>query len=399
VIALFSATLFVSAALLFWLEPMFGKFLLPTLGSTPQVWIASVLFFQAVLLAGYAYGHVLTARLPAKRQALAHVALAALALVVLPVAAPDARPPSTGNPVWWQLGLMTITIGLPFFVLASSAPLLQRWLAHSRHRLAGDPYFLYRASNAGSIAGLVAYPVLIEPLLGLDAQGRWWTAGYVLLVVLVAVCAAFVLRAGVDTEATRDDGAGAAAPPAAAEPIDWRRRAHWVALAFVPSSLMLGATTYITRDIAPVPLLWVLPLVAYLLSFVVAFAPRPDPSPLVRGARLAMPVLAVVLVHVVVTGAQRPLWLLTALHIVVLFAVALVAHGALAADRPHVSRLTEFYLWVAAGGALGGVLNALLAPVVFESLVEYPLAIVLACALYPGPVRERPTVLEFFTRS
>src|SRR4051794_9838316 len=197
VIAVFSATLFVSAALLFWLEPMFGKFLLPTLGSTPQVWIASLLFFQTVLLAGYAYGHVLSARLTFRRQALVHVALVAVALVVLPVAVPgNARPPETGNPVFWQLGLMALTIGLPFFALASSAPLIQRWLTGSGHHRGGDPYFLYRASNAGSIAGLIAYPVLLEPLLGLDAQGRWWTAGYVLLVVLMATCAVFVLRAG-----------------------------------------------------------------------------------------------------------------------------------------------------------------------------------------------------------
>jgi len=392
VIAVFSATLFVSAALLFWLEPMFGKFLLPTLGSTPQVWIASMLFFQVVLLAGYAYGHVLSARLALRRQALLHLTLVAVALVVLPVAVPgDARPPVSGNPVFWQLGLMALTIGLPFFALASSAPLVQRWLAESGHHRGGDPYFLYRASNAGSIAGLIAYPVLIEPLLGLDAQGKWWTAGYLLLVALMATVGVFVLRAGPTAEP--------APTTLSREPLTWQRRARWVALAFVPSSLMLGATTYITRDIAPVPLLWVLPLTAYLLSFVVAFAPRPDPAPLTRAARLAMPVLAVILVHVVATGAQRPLWLLTILHVVVLFAVALVCHGELAADRPHTERLTEFYLWVAVGGALGGVFNALLAPVVFSSLTEYPLAIVLACALYPGPAKERPSALEFFTRS
>ena len=398
-IALFSATLFVSAALLFWLEPMFGKFLLPTLGSTPQVWIASMLFFQIVLLAGYAYGHVLSARLAIRRQAILHAGLVAVAVVVLPVGVPaGARPPQSSNPVWWQLGLMAVTIGLPFFALASSAPLVQRWLAASGHRRAADPYFLYRASNAGSIAGLVAYPALIEPLLGLHAQGRWWTAGYIALIVLMAVCAGTVLRSGA-APSDAELSAIAETPPGGARPVDARRRARWVALAFAPSSLMLGATTYITRDIAPVPLLWVLPLVAYLGSFVFAFAPRPDPSPLVRLARLTTPLLVVVLVHVVVTGAQRPLIALTALHVIVLFAVALVAHGELAGDRPHASRLTEFYLWVAVGGALGGAFNALLAPVVFPTLVEYPLAIALACALHPGPLRERPTALEFFTRS
>ena len=398
-IALFSATLVVSAALLFWLQPMFGKFLLPTLGSTPQVWIASMLFFQAVLLAGYTYGHVLTARLSLRRQALTHIGVVTIALVVLPVAVPDdARPLQSGNPVWWQLGLMAVTIGLPFFALSSSAPLVQRWLASTGHRRAADPYFLYRASNAGSIAGLIAYPALIEPWLGLDAQGVVWTVGYVLLVLLMAGCAVVALRA---RPAPSDAGAGGIVevPPAGEKPVTWRRRSYWVALAFVPSSLMLGATTYLTRDIASVPLLWVLPLTAYLLSFVVAFAPRPDPSALLRVARVTMPFIAIVLVYVVVTGAQRPLALIAALHVLALFAVALVCHGQLAADRPHASRLTEFYLWVAIGGAAGGLFNGLLAPVVFESLVEYPLAIALACALYPGALRQRPTVLEFFTQS
>lgn len=276
-IALFSATLVVSAALLFWLQPMFGKFLLPTLGSTPQVWIASMLFFQAVLLAGYAYGHVLTARVSLRRQALTHIGVVAIALVVLPVAVPDAaRPPQSDNPVWWHLGLMAVTIGLPFFALSSSAPLVQRWLASSGHRRAADPYFLYGASNAGSIAGLIAYPALIEPLLGLEAQGMVWTVGYVLLVLLMAGCAVVVLRAG-PAPSDAVTGAGVEGPPAGEKSVSWRRRWYWVALAFVPSSLMLGATTYLTRDIAPVPLLWVLPLTAYLLSFVVAFAPRPDP--------------------------------------------------------------------------------------------------------------------------
>ncbi|MEA2445964.1 MAG: hypothetical protein QOJ12_3256, partial [Thermoleophilales bacterium] len=196
-IALFSTTLFVSASLLFWIQPMFGKFLLPTLGSTPQVWIASMLFFQVVLLAGYAYGHLLSGRLRPRRQAIVHVVLVAVAVIALPVTVPhDARPPESGNPVWWQLGLMAVSIGLPFFALSSTAPLIQRWLAVSGHRRAADPYFLYRASNAGSIVGLLAYPALIEPLLGLDAQGRWWTAGYLLLIVLMTACAVTVLRAG-----------------------------------------------------------------------------------------------------------------------------------------------------------------------------------------------------------
>jgi hypothetical protein len=421
VIRLYSATLFLSAALLFVLELMFGKFLLPTLGSTPQVWIASMLFFQAALLGGYMYAHLLTRRVAPRTQAIAHVALVVIALIVLPVGVPsDARLPESGNPVLWQLGLMAITIGLPFFALASSAPLIQRWLAQSGHPRAADPYFLYRASNAGSVVGLVSYPLIIEPLLGLEAQGLWWTVGYVLLAMLMAFCAWTLWKAAEKTGPDPDfsgvpAGAAAAAlrradertgsdpdfspPPASGDPIDWRRRAKWLALAFAPSSMMLGATTYLTRDIAPVPLLWVLPLATYLASFVVAFSPRPQPRPLIKAARLAMPVLVVVLVYAIVTEAERPLWLLMLLHLATLFAVALVCHGALAADRPAADRLTEFYLWVSLGGALGGVFNALIAPALFVTLVEYPLAIAIAAALYPGALKERPTVLEFFTRS
>lgn len=428
-IVLYSATLFVSAALLFLVEPMVGKILLPELGGAPAVWITTLLFFQAALLAGYAYGHVLTTRLGPRRQTALHLALLAVALIVLPVAVhPGGRPPVSSEPVLWLLGVLALTVGLPFFVVAANGPLLARWLAGTRHRSAGDPYFLYAASNVGSIVGLLAYPVVLEPLLSLHAQTQAWAWGYAALLVLVAGCAVAVWRLGLGGVVAVTPGAELPAAAAAGhrgelavtgtavgaagrgaelavagaaehppEPVSWARRARWVALAFVPSSFMLGTTTFITRDLAPVPLLWVIPLALYLASFVVAFARRRDPARLVRVTRLILPGVVIVVVYTMAIGSQRPLWLLLALHLAALLVAALMCHGALAANRPGATQVTDFYLWVALGGVLGGVFNALLAPVVFPTLIEYPVAIVAACLLRPPSPKPRPGILELIT--
>ena len=367
---------------------MIGKLVLPLLGSAPEVWPTTVLFFQAVLLAGYAFAHV-TTRLPARRQALIQLAALVIAAVALPIGVPDATAPDTGNPVLWLLGLLAAMAGLPFFALAANGPMVQRWLATTRHRSARDPYFLFAASNGGSLLGLLAYPLVVEPLLGLEGQGRAWAAGYALAVVLVAGSAAALwLRPA------------ASAPVAVAastgERIEWGRRLRWLALAAVPSSLMLGVTTYITRDVSPVPLLWVVPLALYLLTLVIAFSPWADARRLgVLGRRL-WPIAAVLLTYTLVIGAQRPLGVLLLMHLVGLVVAGLMCHGRLAADRPDTRRLTEFYLWVALGGALGGAFNAVISPLVFPGLVEYPLAIVAACLLRPAPPKKRPELLEFF---
>ncbi|MEA2442579.1 MAG: hypothetical protein QOH76_4003 [Thermoleophilaceae bacterium] len=377
--ALYSLALFVGAALLFALEPMVGKFLLPPLGSTPAVWNTTVLFFQATLLAGYLYSH-LTSRL--RWQKPLHVAVLAIGVVSLPIAvAADVTPSS--HPVLWLIGLLAVTAGLPFFALAANGPMLQRWFGGR------DPYFLFAASNAGSFAGLLAYPLLVEPNLTLREQGRAWGVGYGVAALLVVLCAVASRRRATAEEPVE---------PAAAAAIDNRRRLMWLALAFVPSSLMLGVTTYATRDLTPFPLLWVLPLAIYLLTFVVAFAPRARPERLARIGRIALPGIAIVVVYTLAIGSQRPLWLLLPLHLAVLAAAALMCHARLAADRPAASRLTEFYVWVALGGVLGGVFNALLAPVVFPGLVEYPLALVAACLLRLRPPTTRPALLEFFFR-
>jgi hypothetical protein len=384
VIAAFSITLFASAGLLFLVQPMLARFLLPLYGSSPAVWTTSLLFFQATLLAGYAYAHVSVRRLGVRRAAAAHLVLVAAGLVALPIGLPDGLGPAAGaGPVASLLVLLAVSAGLPFFVVSSTAPLLQRWLAGTDHPDAGDPYFLYRASNVGSLLGLLAYPFAIEPTLALADQGRAWATGYALLAALLLACAALVWRAP-------------ARPPAEAErvlaaepgaPLDNRRRARWVALALVPSSLVLGVTSFLTTDLAPVPLLWVVPLGLYLLTFVLAFSPGRTGRLAHRVIVAALPLAAVGLALILVFEPREPLWLLLLVHLGAFFVLASVCHGELAADRPPARHLTEFYLWVAVGGVLGGALNALLAPVVFEAFTEYPLALVLACLLWPGVVR------------
>lgn len=377
-VALYGVTLFTSAGLLFAVQPMFAKFVLPLFGSTPSVWTTSLLFFQAALLAGYAYVHVATRWLGARRQAALHLVVLLAPLLVLPLAVPVGFVPSPdGVPVASLLALLTVSVGLPFFVVSSTAPLLQRWLAATSHPAGRDPYFLYRASNAGSVLGLLGYPLLLEPGLGLSEQGRAWTFGYVAFVVLVAACAV-VLWLSPSNEPRAAESHGVAAGPLTA-----LHRARWVGLAFVPSSLLLGVTAHLTIDVAPVPLLWAVPLSLYLLSFVPAFGQGTRSNRLHRAMVFVLPATLVGLVLLQLIELQRPLWLVVVLHLAGFFVVALVGHGELARNRPSVAHLTEFYLWVAIGGVLGGLFNAVLAPALFDSLPEYGLAIIAAALLRP----------------
>jgi hypothetical protein len=396
---LFAVTLFVSALLLFWVQPLVGKMLLPLLGGTPAVWNTCLLFFQSVLLAGYAYVLASTRRLSTRAQALLHVALLVAASAALPFAVVGAASESdpTASPVSWLLKSLLLTVGLPFFVLSASAPLLQRWFSQTRAASASDPYFLYAASNAGSLAALLAFPILLEPNLTLGQQARAWSLVYMALVVLViaCACAALISRSRSHGAAEHDDARAVderhATKQVVTERLSLRRRLRWMLLAFVPSSLVLGVTTYITTDIVAVPLLWVVPLALYLLSFVLVFARRQ-----VLPRRLmtrALPGAAVLVVLVYLSGATQPAWFLILFHLAFLFAAAMVCHGQLADDRPGAQNLAEFYLWLAVGGALGGLFNAVVAPLVFNSVVEYPLVIVLASYLRPAFRRERGQLL------
>ncbi len=375
----FACTLFVSAFLLFLIQPLFSKMVLPLLGGTPAVWNTCLVFFQLALLAGYAYAHATTAWLGTRRQARLHALLLLVPLLALPVSLPaNLAPPADASPVGWLLGLLLARVGLPFFVVATSAPLLQAWFADPRQPGARDPYFLYAASNAGSLLALLAYPLLLEPHLRLTEQNRLWAAGYVVFVLLTCGCMRLLWRAGPLTPA--------AIRPAAGERLPLGRRLRWVGLSLVPSSLLLGVTTYITTDLASVPLLWIVPLALYLLTFILVFAARPPFSH--EGMRRALPLVVILTLLPTMSRLIGPAWLIP-IHLLLFFIASMVCHGALAQDRPSPAHLTEFYFWLAAGGAAGGLLNALIAPLVFRSVAEYPLAIVLACLalLRPGEPR------------
>ena len=377
-VALYSATLMLSAGLVFMVQPMFARFVLPLLGGTPAVWTTAMLFFQSALLLAYLYAHWSTRRFGARRQAAIHLALVFAALVFLPLGVPDGWiPPAESSPVPWLLLLLTVSVGLPFFVVSSTAPLLQSWLADTDHPDARDPYFLYRASNIGSVVGLLSYPLLVERVFTLDDQSWLWTAGYSVLATLLTASAVVLWRSRRAPEAAPE------AEKAPAEPITTGRRLRWVALAFIPSSLMLGATGAMTTNLAPIPLLWVLPLSLYLVSFILVFSRGEGAGPFHKIALYAMPPLAVLLAGVVTIGFYEPLWLIIGVHLVTFFAVALAMHGELAADRPAASQLTQFFAWVSVGGALGGVFNVIVAPLAFNSLTEYPIVLILACFLLP----------------
>jgi hypothetical protein len=384
---LFASTLFVSAALLFLVQPLLARMVLPLLGGAPAVWNTCMVFFQAALLAGYAYAHAAPAWLGVRRHAVLHLGLLLLPLLVLPLRLPGWWPnPDDFHPIIWLIGLLLISAGLPFTVVATSSPLLQRWFTHTAAPAARDPYFLYGASNLGSILGLLAYPFLLEPTLSLAHQSLLWTAGYGLLIALTAACAVCLWRAPTDKTSRDREGAGEVhrSLTVAARSLSVARRARWVLLAFVPSSLMLSVTAYLSTDVAAIPLLWVAPLTLYLLTFVLTFARRPPLSQAVLTRWMPLVVLPVVLT-LLSQGAELPAPLVIAVHLLGLFWIGLVCHGELAKDRPPGEHLTEFYFWLSVGGVLGGAFNALLAPVLFSTVLEYPLVLVLACLLRPPP--------------
>ncbi len=273
-LALYCTTVFLSAALLFWVQPLMGKLVLPLVGGTPESWNTCMVFFQALLLAGYGYAHWTTTHLGVRRQAILHCVLILLPLALLPIGLPSgAEPPSESTPVAWLLGLLVISVGAPLLAVSATAPLVQRWFAETGHPSAGDPYFLYSSSNLGSMLALAAFPLVLEPTLRLSQQTWLWSAGYGVLVALIVGCAAMMLRSPGPRQ-VEVSPPGRAKRPHAEKPVDARRRLRWLALSFVPSSWLLGVTAYVTTDIAPVPLLWIIPLALYLASFILVFAPR-----------------------------------------------------------------------------------------------------------------------------
>jgi hypothetical protein len=378
---LWVATVAIGSGLLFGVQPLIARMLLPRVGGAPAAWTTCVLFFQAALLAGYAYAHWVGRR-PRGAQLAIHAVLLVMPLAVLPFRLVEGAP-GTGPlaPTFWLLKALVLAIGLPFLVLAAGAPLFQRWLSASRRPEAADPYFLYAASNVGSLLALSAYPVLIEPALGLERQSILWAAGYVVYLMLALGCAVHAWRARAPIAVEDRD---AAAETEALRP-GTGRRLWWVALSAAPSSLMLGVTSVLTADVAAMPFLWILPLALYLLTFVFAFARRPL---LPSGLWARLPIAAVVFLVLWMTKATEPLAIVVPAYLAVFFIAAMACHTELARLRPDPRHLTTFYLLVGLGGVVGGTFNSLLAPALFDDWTEVPLAFTLVCLVIATVRRE-----------
>lgn len=379
--ALFAVTVFTSAALVFLVQPMVAKLVLPLLGGSSSVWNTSMAFFQIALLAGYAYAHLLQRIRTLRTQALVHCAALVVAAIALPLRVNElAGPPSSDSPNLWLLAVLTLSIGAPFAILSATAPLVQAWHARTLGATAGkEPYVLYAASNLGSLIALLAYPILVEPLFSLVGQRMGWSAGYGLFVVLIGSLGFLVSRVR---------SADHQAPSVERSQVSWRDRLIWVALAAIPSSLMLGVTTYITTDVASAPFLWVLPLALYLITFIIAFQDKPVMS---LGLTLTLQGAAMAACAALLPFRTTFFGLQLFIHLAAFFLTALMCHQRLVARRPDPGRLTEFYLCLSLGGVVGGGFNAFVAPVIFQDVWEYPLILVLACLARPwGDLRRIP---------
>lgn len=368
---LFGVAVFTSAALVFSVQPMVTKLVLPVLGGSPSVWNTAMVFFQTGLLAGYGYAHLLQKLPSLKHQVTVHLALLALAALFLPLGVSGLfGDPDPSAPIRWLLLTLAVSVGLPFAVLSATAPLIQAWYARVRvgHADGANPYVLYAASNLGSFLALLSYPVLIEPLATLSGQRLGWSFGYGLFGLIILTLAVLIWR---HREAGRASVEVAPLPVSPAP--SWRERGLWVLLAAAPSSLLLGVTTHLSTDVASAPFLWVIPLALYLLTFVIAFQNRPwIPLPITLVIQSALLAATVSLV-----AFRSSNWLLMfGVNLTTFFFVALLCHQLLAARRPPPDRLTEFYLLLSVGGVVGGVFNALIAPTLFEMVWEYPLVLV-----------------------
>jgi hypothetical protein len=430
----FTATTFLSALLLFSVQPMFAKMVLPILGGAPSVWAVAMVFFQATLLAGYCYAHVLIRSVPPKAGGIIHLGLSAAAILALPIGVPEAlgEPPAE-DPALWQLGLFAAGVGLPFLAVSANAPLLQAWFASSGHRHAHDPYFLYGASNLGSLIALLSYPLVLEPAFGVSALSKMWAAGFVTLVAFILLSVMSIRGTNGAAENQIDARETDRTPPTLG------RRLAWIGLAFVPSALLTAFTTHITMDVASAPLLWVMPLALYLLTFVLVFREKPIallPAAVVvalgsaaiapfLGTRIlgidvtttgqvvsgitaavafmvavasvfrissmagmrAVHIVALILALLSLSQTEHEGWFVTATTgVAVFFAATMVAHRTLYELRPSAHGLTEFYLLMSLGGVLGGLFAALLAPRIFSQIFEYPLLLAMSVACRPGAV-------------
>jgi hypothetical protein len=396
-LAVFTAAIFVSAALLFLVQPMAAKMVLPLLGGSPAVWTTCMLFFQTLLLAGYLYAHLLNTYVRSRLQPIVHSMIILAAAASLPLGLPAitadssgiiGRLPSELAFSAWLILVLVISVGAPFFVVSTTGPLLQTWFSRTGHAHAKDPYFLYAASNAGSMIGLAAYPLAFEPLLGTRNQGIVWSAGYAAFALLSIACGVILFKRGDDDAARREaagatDGSRESDCSSGAAPLAWSTKLRWLVLAAVPSSLMLGVTQHVSTDIASMPLIWIIPLALYLLTFILAFSPRIKVPTGVLG--YVFVALALTMTATIALSMKYPLALLMAGHFAVFFAGGLMCHRLLADERPAPRHLTTYFLIMAAGGAAGGLFNSLVAPTFFDNIYEYAIALTAAAACRPRP--------------
>ena len=383
VLVVYTSAIFVSALLLFSVQPLFTKMMLPRLGGSPAVWSVAMVFFQSLLLAGYAYAHFL---MQIKNRAIpvaVHLLLLCVAMATLPLAIASSwgEPPTSGY-AFWLLGLFVVSIGLPFFALAANNPLLQAWFVRTGHPAGPDPYFLYASSNIGSFLALLSYPVLLEPVFTLRAQNVMWTGGYGLLIVLIAGCGVLLLRSPGREAADRETEATVAqAPPR-------MLRARWIFLAAVPSGLLIAVTAHISTDVAAAPLLWVLPLSLYLLTWVLVFQSRPLLPH--KWMLMVQPLAIAGVIVLLAVGGEQNLLLTLVGHQLCFFLIAMACHGELARTRPAAKYLTGFYVALSFGGMVGGLFAGLIAPFAFSWIAEYPILLALAALCRPASEERWP---------
>lgn len=383
------ASIFLSAFLLFLVQPMIAKMELPLFGGSPAVWTTCLLFFQGLLLIGYGYSHWLSRRALGTQIAV-HGALVLVPLFFLPPGIdPDYVPPPDAWPIPSLLGALAVAIGLPFLALSTNSSLVQHWYAR---RSNDEPYFLYSASNAASLLALLAYPALFEPMFGLGNQARIWAAGYLLFLVATGAVMLTAWRGVPIAAAARPVDHVPGAPPT------WSQRVRWTFLSAVASTILVSASIHLTTDVAAVPLLWVLPLGLYLVTFIIAFMRRPpNPRPVAEWITTAL--IAAAMASIAIN--LRPPWVVElAITLGVVFFGCWICHSDVARERPSGEHVTDFYLWLAVGGFLGGFFGNIVAPLVFDSAAEYPLSLVLlAVVLATGAVRTTPLGVALRQRS
>lgn len=376
-ILLFALTLFSSASLMFVLQPMFGKALLPLLGGSASVWNTCMVFYQSILFLGYLYAHLISTRLSYRKNLLIHVTLLLTSIYFLPISIPEgSRPPASENPSLWLLATLFSSIGLPLFILSTNSPLLQKWFSRIGHHTSSDPYYLSIASNTGSLMALLSYPFILEPSFGISQQQQYWSSGFLLLIGLIAFCMMFLKQHHFQSVTDSTTQIIQSHSPSL------KLKLRWLLLALVPSSLLLGTTNYISIDIATVPLLWVVPLAIYLLSFILVFSNYG--IGIHKKILLIQPwVITPFLLYYFSNQKLASISMELLLHLCIFFISIMVCHGELAKKRPATEYLTQYYLIMSFGGMLGGVFNSFIAPFIFNSIYEYPLMIVAGLLLNP----------------